>query len=137
MENLKAKLQKFKFRLLLLPADNHSDVPVTVIGFRKGVLYFSILLAAALLISFLIFRFTPANTLVDVKAELSGEDRATINNLNKRVTLLATELGKIRKENDRMKFLLTVVDTSVIQKKDTTAMKEAVKKTGKKKQVKK
>lgn len=137
MEKIKAKLQKFKFRLLLLPADNHSDVPVTVIGFRKGVLYFSMLLAAALLISFLIFRFTPANALVDVKAELSGEDRATINNLNKRVTLLATELGKIRKENDRMKFLLTVVDTSVIQKKDTAAMKEAAKKTGKKKQVKK
>lgn len=137
MEKIKAKLQKFKFRLLLLPADNHSDVPVTVIGFRKGVLYFSMLLAAALLISFLIFRFTPANTLVDVKAELSEEDRATINNLNKRVTLLATELGKIRKENDRMKFLLTVVDTSVIQKKDTAAMKEAAKKTGKKKQVKK
>lgn len=137
MEKIKAKLQKFKFRLLLLPADNHSDVPVTVIGFRKGVLYFSMLLAAALLISFLIFRFTSANALVDVKAELSGEDRATINNLNKRVTLLATELGKIRKENDRMKFLLTVVDTSVIQKKDTAAMKEAAKKTGKKKQVKK
>lgn len=137
MEKIKEKIQKFRFRLLLLPVDNHSDVPVTVIGFRKGVLYFSVLLMASLLISFLVFRFTPANALVDVKAELSDEEKATIIDLNKRVTLLGTELNKIKKENDRMKFLLTVTDTSATKKKDTVAMKEAVKKSGKKKQVKK
>ncbi len=135
MQKLKEKLQKLKFRLLLLPADNHSDVPVTVIGFRKGMIYFVSLLLVTLVISFFIFRFTPFNILVDVKAELSDADIATINNLNKRVTILATEINRIKKENDRMKFLLTLTDTSEVKKKDSLSNK--IKKDGKNKQVKK
>lgn len=135
MEKLKEKLQKLKFRLLLLPADNHSEVPVTVIGFRKGMVYFGSLLLVTLLISFFLFRFTPLNALVDVKSELSDQDKATITDLNKRVTVLATELNRIRKENDRMKFLLTLTDTSEVKKKDSLATQG--KKSGKNKQVKK
>ncbi len=135
MEKLKERLQKLKFRLLLLPADNHSGVPVTVIGFRKGMIYFGALLLVTLVITFFIFRFTPLNALVDVKAELSDADKATINNLNKKVTILATELNRIRRENDRMKFLLTLTDTSEAKKKDSLATQG--KKDGKNKKVKK
>lgn len=137
MEKLRLALEKLKFRLLLLPADNHSEVPVTVIGFRKGVLYFGILLFIALLISFVVFRFTPLNTLVDVKAELSDADKATIQNLNKKVTVLASELNAIRRENDKMKFLLTLTDSTKGKHADSLKIPTLLKKNGKTKQVKK
>lgn len=136
MDKLRKKLEKLKFRLLLLPADNHSEVPVTVIGFRKGVIYFGVILMVTLLISFFVFRFTPFNVLVDVKAELSEEDLATISNLNKRVTVLASELNKIRLENERMKFLLTLTDSTNGKQKDSVKVPPVLKKNGKNKQIK-
>ncbi len=136
MDKLRKKLEKLKFRFLLLPADNHSEVPVTVIGFRKGVIYFGVILMVTLLISFFVFRFTPFNVLVDVKAELSEEDLATISNLNKRVTVLASELNKIRLENERMKFLLTLTDSTNGKQKDSVKVPPVLKKNGKNKQIK-
>lgn len=136
MDKLRKKLEKLKFRLLLLPADNHSEVPVTVIGFRKGVIYFGVILMVTLLISFFVFRFTPFNVLVDVKAELSDEELATISNLNKRVTVLASELNKIRLENERMKFLLTLTDSTNGKQKDSVKVPPVLKKNGKNKQIK-
>jgi len=136
MDKIRKKLEKLKFRLLLLPADNHSEVPVTVIGFRKGVIYLGVILIATLLISFFVFRFTPFNTLVDVKAELSDQDLATIQNLNKRVTVLASELNKIRLENERMKFLLTLTDSTNGKQTDSVKVPPVLKKNGKNKQIK-
>ncbi len=136
MDKIRKKLEKLRFRLLLLPADNHSEVPVTVIGFRKGVIYFGVILIATLLISFFVFRFTPFNTLVDVKAELSDQDLATIQNLNKRVTVLASELNKIRLENERMKFLLTLTDSTNGKQTDSVKVPPVLKKNGKNKQIK-
>lgn len=136
MDKIRKKLEKLRFRLLLLPADNHSEVPVTVIGFRKGVIYFGVILMVTLLISFFVFRFTPFNTLVDVKAELSDQDLATIQNLNKRVTVLASELNKIRLENERMKFLLTLTDSTNGKQTDSVKVPPVLKKNGKNKQIK-
>ncbi|GAB1347869.1 hypothetical protein MASR1M107_00800 [Ignavibacteriales bacterium] len=119
MEKLKKKLEKLKFRLLLLPADNHSDVPVTVIGFRKGVLYLIGSFAVMAIISFFLFRFTPMNSLVNVHPELSDEDKALISNLNKKVVGLLHDLNKIKSENDRMKFFLTLQDSTVSSKNDS------------------
>jgi len=119
MDRIRKKIEKLKFRLLLLPADNHSGVPVTVIGFRKGMLYLSSIVAVILVFSFLLFRFTALNELVNVHAELSDEDKALITNLNKKVVTLVHEMNAIKAENERMKFFLTLKDSAVSAKNDS------------------
>jgi len=119
MDRIRKKIEKLKFRLLLLPADNHSGVPVTVIGFRKGMLYLATVVMVILLFSFLLFRFTSLNELVNVHSELSDEDKALITNLNKKVVTLVHEMKAIKAENERMKFFLTLKDTTISAKNDS------------------
>ncbi len=127
MDKLKQKLAKVKFRLLMLPADNHSDIPVRVVGFRLAVIYGSAVFLFMLLLAFVLFRFTPLNVLVNVNSQLSDEDKAMITKLNGKVVVLATELQKLKNDNERLKYILTFQDTTIVL--DTLKPKVEEKKT--------
>ncbi|MBK7866072.1 MAG: hypothetical protein IPJ75_03235 [Ignavibacteriales bacterium] len=128
MDRLKQKLAKLKFRLLMLPADNHSEIPVRVVGFRLAVIYGGATFLFMMLLALVLFRFTPLNLLVNVNTKLSDEDKAMINKLNGKVVVLATELQKIKNDNERLKYILTFQDTTI--KLDTLKSKlEEKKKT--------
>ncbi|KAB2908256.1 MAG: hypothetical protein LC102_07650 [Ignavibacteriales bacterium] len=126
MKKIKRLIQKFKFRLLLLPIDNHSDVPVKVIGYRKVAIYVFLVLFFACGAAFLLFRFTPMNRWVNVNAKLSNEDMAMISRLNRKADTLSAQLVKLRNDNDRLKYLLTTVDTNKPAGKDTVSAKFSV-----------
>lgn len=126
MDKLKQKIAKLKFRLLMLPADNHSEIPVRVVGFRLAVIYGGSTFLVMMFLAFILFRFTPLNFLVNVNSELSEEDKAMINKLNSKVLVLATELQKIKNDNERLKYILTFQDTTIIL--DTSKSKENNKK---------
>lgn len=127
MDKLKQKLAKVKFRLLMLPADNHSDIPVRVVGFRLAVIYGSAVFLFMMLLAFVLFRFTPLNVLVNVNSQLSDEDKAMITKLNGKVVVLATELQKLKNDNERLKYILTFQDTTIVL--DTLKPKVEEKKT--------
>lgn len=126
MVKLKQKLAKLKFRLLMLPADNHSEIPVRVVGFRLALIYGGTAFLFMMLLSFILFRFTPLNLLVNVNTQLSDEDKAMITKLNGKVVVLATELQKLKNDNERLKYILTFQDTTIVL--DSAKSKPAVKK---------
>jgi len=127
MDKLKRKLAKVKFRLLMLPADNHSDIPVRVVGFRLALIYGGATFLFMMFLAFILFRFTPLNLLVNVNSELSEEDKAMITKLNGKVVVLATELQKLKNDNERLKYILTFKDTTIVL--DTLKPKVQVKKS--------
>lgn len=127
MDKLKQKLAKVKFRLLMLPADNHSDIPVRVVGFRLALIYGGATFLFMMFLAFILFRFTPLNLLVNVNSELSEEDKAMITKLNGKVVVLATELQKLKNDNERLKYILTFKDTTIVL--DTLKPKVQVKKS--------
>jgi hypothetical protein len=114
MNRLKKKLEKFKFRLLMLPADNHSEVPTKVVGFRSTLIYGSSFFLIVMFIAFLLFRFSPLNSLVNVHTRLSDEDKELITKLNGKVVVLANELQKLKNDNERLKYILTFRDTTIV-----------------------
>lgn len=126
MDKLRQKLAKLKFRLLMLPADNHSEIPVRVVGFRLAVIYGSAAFLFMMLLAFVLFRFTPLNLFVNVNSQLSDEDKAMITKLNGKVVVLATELQKLKNDNERLKYILTFQDTTIVL--DTAKSKPEVKK---------
>lgn len=126
MDKLKQKLAKLKFRLLMLPADNHSEIPVRVVGFRLVLIYGGVTFLFMMLLAFILFRFTPLNLFVNVNSQLSDEDKAMITKLNGKVVVLATELQKLKNDNERLKYILTFQDTTIVL--DTARPKPEVKK---------
>jgi hypothetical protein len=79
-----------------------------------------------MLLAFILFRFTPLNLFVNVNSQLSDEDKAMITKLNGKVVVLATELQKLKNDNERLKYILTFQDTTIVL--DTARPKPEVKK---------
>jgi hypothetical protein len=119
VKKLIEKIALLKFRILVLPKDNHSKIPTTVIGFRSGVLFLLSVFLVFFIVAFILFRFTLFNDLVNVNAELSQQDIKTIRSLNAKVLVLATELERIKKENSKLNFVLTLKDSASTVESDS------------------
>ncbi|MBA4250959.1 MAG: hypothetical protein C0425_08040 [Chlorobiaceae bacterium] len=125
LEYFKKKIKRlfdiFSFSLLVVPESSTSLVRSKKINSKKISLLFFFFFVSIFLVSFLFFKYTPANSMLgNVDREFSTSEEEMIHNLNQRVLTLLNELDQLKKSNENLRKAIELADPTLLNnKKDT------------------